>query len=66
MLKKNKFLNDHPYFSPLRKSHTMLMGSLGDELINDKDVIDMPKFGDRTQHIFINKKYFMTINWAIV
>lgn len=59
-------MSKHPYFNPFRKNHVVLLQELENELVNDKDKIDMYKFGDRTQHVFKNGKYLMTINWALV
>lgn len=59
-------MKNYPYFNPFRKNHVELLQFLEGELVNDKDKIDMCKFGDNTQHIFKNNKYLMTINWALV
>ena len=57
---------DYPYFNPFRKQHVELLKFLEKELVNDVDIIDMCKFGDRTQHIFKNGNYLMTVNWGLV
>ena len=59
-------MNKYPYFNPFRKNHVGLMQFLEDTIVNEKDKLEMYKFGDRTQHIFRNGKYYMTINWGLV
>lgn len=59
-------MQQYNYFNPFRKSHIGLMQFLEKELVNDKDVIDVVKYGERTEHIFRNGKYLMTLNWGLV
>lgn len=59
-------MSKYPYFNPARKHHVILLQDLEDKLVNKEDEIEMYEFGDRTQHIFKNGKYLMTINWGLV
>lgn len=59
-------MNYNPYFNPFKKSHVVLMQLLEKELVNDTDEIVVSKFGNRTEHVFRNGKYYMTLNWALV
>lgn len=59
-------MNDNPYFNPFRREHVTLMAFLEKTLVNNKDKIDLCKFGERTQHVFVNNNYLMTINWGLV
>ena len=59
-------MNEHLYFNPFRQHHTNLLSYLEKELTNDGSKIEMYKLGDRTQHIFRNNKYLMSINWSLV
>ena len=63
---KKQVMVGYPYFNPFRPYHVALMQYLNQELVNDTDKIEMYKFGDRTQHIFRNGKYLMTVNWSKV
>lgn len=59
-------MNDNAYFNPFRKHHVILLAHLEKSLVNNKDKIDLIKFGERTQHIFVNDTYLMSINWELV
>lgn len=54
------------YFNINRQNHVILLAFLEKELVREGDKIEMVKFGDSTQHIFINKKYAMTLNWGLI
>lgn len=54
------------YFNINRESHVMLLAFLEKEFVKKGDKIEMYKFGDSTQHLFINKKYVMTLNWSLI
>ena len=56
----------YPYFNPFRKTHANLMKYLEQQLVNDTDKIRVVKYGTRTEHVFVNDNYLMTINWALV
>ena len=57
----------YPYFNPHRKQHGLLMEALEKESrIENAKSLRMVKYGERTQHIFIDSKYYMTVNWALV
>ncbi len=51
------------YFNPYTEQHTLLLKCLEEAFLND---IGIYQFGNRTQHIFKNKKYLMTVNWSLV
>lgn len=57
---------EHQYFNPFRKNHVELLQYLEGQVADKNYKVDMYKFGDNTQHIFINDKYFMTVNWSLV
>lgn len=59
-------MNENLYFNPFRKEHVGLIAYLENTLVNDTDRINLCKFGERTQHIFVNNSYLMTINWGLV
>lgn len=55
---------ENQYFNINRTSHVLLLSFLEKELVTEGAKIDMYRFGDSTQHIFINDKYVMTLDWS--
>ena len=57
----------YPYFNPYRAEHVILMKRMEGKIDKlKKHSIEMVPYGDRTQHIFIDKKYYMTLNWSLI
>lgn len=54
------------YFNINRGSHVILLAFLEKEFVKKGDKVEMYKFGDSTQHLFINGKYTMTLNWSLI
>ena len=53
------------YFNPLRANHLEFAKLLEDELNKNKGKkLHVIKFGDSTQHVFINGNYWMTVDWS--
>lgn len=52
------------YANILRKSHVTLIEMLTKELENKK--VKTVGYGNRVQHIFVEGKYFMTVDWKLV
>jgi len=52
------------YANIFRKSHITLIELLNVELKSKK--VTTVGYGDRTQHIFVDNKYWMTVNWNLV
>lgn len=55
------------YFDPFRKNHIefikYLQQELSEDVVTENNVV-MCKFGEKTEHIFINNIYLMTIDWT--
>lgn len=58
-------MNEELYFDFLNPRHVNLLKFLERDLGQTKGVY-MCRYGEKTQHIFINNKYYMTINWSLV
>lgn len=59
-------MKEHLYFNPFRKEHVNLLTYLEKSLTDKELKIDMVKYGDRTQHIFVDNQYYLTVNWSLV
>ncbi len=51
------------FFNPLRNSHLVFTTELEKELSSRDEKVTVYKFGDSTQHIFLNDIYWMTVDW---
>lgn len=55
------------YFDPFREEHIRLIEEINRDLTATRtQKVAFVKFGDRTHHVFKDKKYFMSINWGLV
>lgn len=52
------------YFNPSRIEHLEILKFLEEDLSTEENTIIMCKFGYRTQHIFKDNKYYMTLDWS--
>jgi hypothetical protein len=57
-------MEETEYANIFKKSHVSLIKMLTTEL-KDCNVVTVG-YGNRTQHIYKDNKYFMTINWQLV
>lgn len=52
------------YFNPLRESHIVFAEYLEKQTeVYKESKFSLVKFGYSTQHVFIDGKYWMTIDW---
>jgi len=57
-----KIMKNYEYCNPFKEEHVNLLTYLETQIDTKNNKINLYKFGPRTQHIFVNGKYLITID----